>query len=76
MAPTGRQHDGVGLDGRCGLAAVFGRADSGDPRWHRTIDGTTVHFHSRAVRLTSYLVTGRIRRLLHEERLTSDGPRG
>lgn len=60
--------DEVGFDGRCGLAAAFGREDGGDPRWRRTIDGRSVHFHSGAVRVASYLFSGRIRRALAAER--------
>lgn len=66
MPGTGQGEQGAQeqpeFDGRCGLAAAFGREEAGDRRWRRVIDGRTVQFHSRAVRLTSLLFTGRIRR--------------
>lgn len=54
----------LAFDGHCGLAAAVGRRESADSKVTRVIDGRTVAFQGRAARLTSHLLTGKIRKAL------------
>lgn len=54
----------LAFDGQCGVAVSLGRSDAGSPDATRVIDGHTVQFRDKNVRMLSHLFTGRIRKKL------------